>query len=47
MVYVSDVSSASVSRYRDFIQNPSISPVYVITCQHLALIWYHLNYKIV
>lgn len=34
-IYVSDVSSASVSGYRDFVQSPLISPVYVITCQQL------------
>lgn len=35
MIYVSNVSSASVSGYRDFVQNPLISAVCVITCQQL------------
>lgn len=35
MIYVSDISSASVCGCRDFVQNSLISPVCVITCQQL------------
>lgn len=35
MIYVSNISSTSESGYRDFVQNPLISLVYVTTCQQL------------